>query len=181
MKKELVVIGNGMGGGGAVGGRTKYSADRSHITVFGREKHPDYNRVLLTDVLTGKKTLDDITLNTPQWYKDRGIKLLTGREIEKINRAKRVVITKDGIETKYDKLVLATGSVAVMPPIKGAEKGGVFSFRDVEDCEKIRASVNDCKRAVVIGGGLIGLEGAKALLSMGSRVTVGHLMDRLLE
>ena len=185
MKKELVVIGNGMAGAAAVEEIIKFSPERYNITVFGKEKHTNYNRVLLTDVLSGKKTLKDITLNTPEWYKERGIKLLTGREIEKINRAKRVVIAKDGIETRYDKLILATGSTAIMPQIKGTEKGaekkGVFSFRDVEDCEKIRAAIDGCKRAVVIGGGLIGLEVAKGLLSMGKHVTVVHLMDRLME
>ncbi|HZX35155.1 MAG TPA: nitrite reductase large subunit NirB [Thermodesulfobacteriota bacterium] len=181
MKKELVVIGNGMAGAAAIEEIIKFSPERYNITVFGKEKHTNYNRVLLTDVLSGKKTLKDITLNTPEWYKERGIKLLTGCGIEKINRAKRTVIAKDGTETKYDKLVLATGSTAIMPPIKGAEKGGVFSFRDVEDCEKITAALDDCKRAVVIGGGLIGLEVAKGLLSMGKHVTVVHLMNRLME
>lgn len=180
-RKNLVVIGNGMAGVSTVEEILKLNPDLYNITIFGKEKLPNYNRVLLADVLRSKKNLDEITLNGFDWYKDMGISLHTGVGVKEINRGKRVVIGDDGRSVKYDKLILATGSVPFVPQIPGRDKEGVLAFRNVKDCERIKEAAKNHKKAVVIGGGVLGLEAAHGMLGLGFDVTVVHLMDRLME
>lgn len=180
-KKRLVVIGSGMAGTACVEEITRLDPRRYDITVFGAESHPNYNRVLLAQVLTGEKKLDEIVLHGREWYEERGINLVTGRKVTEIRRRSRVVAAEDGTETPYDRLILATGSLPFMPPVEGADKKGVVTFRNVEDCERIRRGLEEGGRAVVIGGGLLGLEAAWGLKTLGAEVTLVHLMDRLME
>ena len=180
-KQELVVIGNGMAGVSAVEEILRLDPHRYNITIFGKEKLPNYNRVLLGDILTEKKDLKEITLNDFDWYEKNGITLHTGNGVKEINRGKRIVIADNGEEIRYDKLLLATGSLPFVPPIPGTDKEGVIAFRNVKDCEKISEASKKSKRATVIGGGVLGLEAAHGLLTLGFEVTVIHLMDRLME
>lgn len=180
-RKNLVVIGNGMAGVSTVEEILNGDAERYNITIFGKEKLPNYNRVLLADVLTKKKSLDEITLNDFDWYRDMGITLHSGVGVKSINRGKRTVIGDDGTTVPYDKLILATGSVPFVPPIPGIDKEGVVAFRNVNDCKSIREAAKNHKKAVVIGGGVLGLEAAHGMMGLGFDVTVVHLMNRLME
>ncbi|MBI3754369.1 MAG: NAD(P)/FAD-dependent oxidoreductase [Deltaproteobacteria bacterium] len=180
-KKRLVVIGNGMAGVACVEEIVRLDPHRYEITIFGKERHPNYNRVLLSHVLAGEMGLKDITLHPFDWYKEKDIHLNTACKVVELNRGRRVVITEDGRETPYDRLILATGSIPIMPPIHGIDKEGVLAFRNIEDCERIQEASGRLKRAVVIGGGLLGLEAAYGMSRLGMDVTVLHLMDRLME
>ncbi len=180
-RKKLVVIGNGMAGVSCIEEILRLDAGRYDITVFGKEIHPNYNRVFLSYVLTGEKTLEDITLNAFKWYEERGITLRAGCPVSTIDRARRLVLGEDGSEVPYDRLILATGSVPFVPPIPGVEKEGVIAFRNIDDCERLKGAARRSRRAVVIGGGLLGLEAARGLMSLGMEVTIVHLMDRLME
>jgi len=180
-KEKLVVIGNGMAGVSCIEEILRLDAERYEITVFGKEAHPNYNRVFLSYVLTGEKTLDDITLNAFKWYEDRGITLRAGCPVSSIDRSRRLVLGGDGVEVPYDRLILATGSAPFVPPIPGVDKEGVIPFRNIADCERLKGAVKEGRRAVVIGGGLLGLEAARGLMDLGMEVTVVHLMERLME
>ncbi len=180
-KQELVVIGNGMAGVSTVEEILKLDDQRYNVTIFGKEKLPNYNRVLLGDMLRSKKNLDDITLNNFDWYKEMGITLHSGVGVKEINRGRRIVIGDDGTEVNYDKLILATGSLPFVPPIPGVEKEGVVAFRNVRDCDRIKEASKTHKKAVVIGGGVLGLEAAYGMLGLGFDVTIVHLMERLME
>lgn len=114
----------------------KLETNRFHITVFGEEKHPNYNRILLSSVLQGDARVDDIVLNEYSWYEDNGIELFTGDAIAKIDTKKQVVYSSSGIERSYDHLLLATGSNPFMLPLPGVEKEGVIAFRNIGDCER---------------------------------------------
>ncbi len=179
--KELVVIGNGMAGVAAVEEILRYDPGRYNITIFGKEARPNYNRVLLTEVLTGKKSLEDITLNDFNWYKRNNITLRSGSRVVRIDRRRRVVATEDGTTVQYNRLVLATGSVPLVPDIPGTDKQGVYSFRDMNDCEGIKEAAGSGKRALVVGGGILGLEVAYGLHELGMEVTVLHITKRLME
>ncbi len=178
---NLVVIGTGMAGVNCIEEVMRLDPERYNITVFGKERHPNYNRVLLSSVLTGEKSLEDITLNDFNWYKERGITLHTGCRVKEIARGNRLVIGEDGREVLYDKLILATGSLPFVPPLPGIEKEGVISFRDIDDCEKLKEAAGSGRRAIVIGGGLLGLEAAQGIMNLGLEVTIVHLMARLME
>lgn len=180
-RERLVVIGNGMAGNACVEEILKANPDRYEITVFGRERHPNYNRVLLSHVLTGEKTIGDITLHDRGWYEKNGIRLHTACAVREIRRGGRLVVAEGGVEARYDKLVFATGSHPISLSVPGNDKQGVVSFRDIDDCERIRALSRTGGKAVVIGGGLLGLEAARGVLSLGMETTVVHLMDRLME
>lgn len=182
MKREkLTVIGNGMAGVKCIEEILKLDPYRYEITVFGKERYPNYNRVLLAHVLTGEKRLEDIILNDQAWYEENGIKLHAGSRVTEIKRGSRHVLCEDNTEVPYKRLILATGSVPLIPAIPGIDKVGVMTFRDVVDCEKIRDAVKKSHKAVVLGAGLLGLEAAYGLLNLGMEVTVVHLMDRLME
>jgi nitrite reductase (NADH) large subunit len=181
-KKKLVVVGGGMAGMCCVEEVLKLDPDRYEITVLSGEEHLNYNRVLLSQVLRGEKKIEELYLHGREWYEENNIRLVTGCRVESINRPRRTVIGTGGVEAQYDKLVLATGSVPRVPPIPGIDKAGVVSFRDVKDCEKIKGLLEgEGQKAVVIGGGLLGLEAAYSLKTLGADVTVAHLLDRLME
>lgn len=180
-KLRLVVIGGGMAGTACVEEIVKAAPDRFEITVFGREPHPNYNRVLLSHVLTGEKTVEEITTHGRDWYEKNGVRLVTGSEVTDLKRVSRCVAALDVTLAQYDKLIMATGALPIIPQIPGVDRAGVFTFRDVADCERIRPILKKGAKVVVIGGGLLGLEAAYAAIRLGADVTVVHLMDRLME
>lgn len=180
-RKKLVVIGNGMAANALLEEILKTGADQYSITVFGKERHAAYNRVLISHLLTGEKSLKDLAFHSSGWYREKSIDLRTGSPVERIDRAGKKVFTADGVAVAYDRLVISTGSRPFIPPVAGVELDGVMAFRHADDCEKIRGKAAPGAKAVVIGGGLLGLEAAGALLTMGMEVTVVHLMDRLME
>jgi len=159
----------------------KLSPDTYDMTVFGEEAYGNYNRIMLSPVLAGDKTIDEIMLNDEQWYVDNDIKLHKGKKIIEIDRVNRKVIAEDGTIEEYDRLLLATGSTPFMIPVPGNDLGGVIGFRDIKDVDLMLDASKKQKHAVVIGGGLLGLEAANGLLLQGMSVTVVHLMDTLME
>ncbi len=180
-RRKLVVVGNGMAGIRAVEELLKLAPDMYDITVIGAEPHPNYNRIMLSPVLSGDKALADIVLNGPQWYEDHGIRLLTGDAVMAIDRVSRHVVTASGRREPYDRLLLATGSKPFMVPVPGVDLPGVMGFRDIADVETMLDTARSHRRAVVIGGGLLGLEAANGLHRNGMEVTVVHLLDSLME
>ena len=180
-RRRLVVIGNGMAGMRTVEELLELTPDRYDITVFGAEPHTNYNRILLSPLLAGDKSAADIILNTPEWYAERGIALHCGDPVVSVDRRRRVVRSNKGVEIPYDRLLIATGSTPIVLPIPGKELPGVVTFRDLADVDAMLESARRYKTAVVIGGGLLGLEAASALLKRGMQVTVVHLFDTLME
>jgi nitrite reductase (NADH) large subunit len=180
-KQKLVVVGNGMAGIRALEELLKLAPDRYEITVFGAEPHPNYNRILLSPVLAGEMTIDDIILNPLDWYRDNGVTLHLSKTVERIDRTRRLVIADDGSEVDYDRLLLATGSTPFMPAIPGNDLPGVISYRDIRDTDEMIETARAYRHAVVIGGGLLGLEAANGLRQRGMDVTVVHLMPWLME
>src|SRR6266568_4257135 len=178
--KHLVVVGNGMAGVACLEQILKH-APRFEITVFGDETHLNYNRILLSSVLAGEKAADDITLNPLDWYRRHNIRLHVGSRITGVDPALKIVTTQDGTPTSFDTLLIATGSSAFMPPIDGIDKDGVFVFRTLDDTRAMIERSGPGVKAVVIGGGLLGLEAARGLQVQGCDVTVVHLMDTLME
>jgi len=181
MKEQLVLVGNGMAGVRTLEELLKIAPDRYEITVFGAEPYGNYNRILLSPVLAGEKTVDDIMLNDEQWYRDNGITLHKGNKVTKIDRVKRQVLAADGTAARYDRLLLATGSHPFMIPVPGKDLDGVIAFRDIHDVETMLQASRQHRKAVVIGGGLLGLEAANGLMKQGMEVTVVHLLDSLME
>jgi len=189
IKQRLVVIGNGMAGARTVEEILARGGDFD-ITMFGDEPYGNYNRIMLSNVLAGVEDESGIFLNDLSWYAENGITLHAGVRIDRIDRKRRTVHGADGSETPYDKLVIATGSSAFVPPIKGAHvpgRGyhqGVFVFRTLDDTRAMIRYAKEHERAVVIGGGLLGLEAARGLQNHMPHVTlvhaVGHLMERQL-
>ncbi|GIE94668.1 nitrite reductase large subunit NirB [Paractinoplanes rishiriensis] len=189
MKQRLVVIGNGMAGARTVEEILARNGD-FEITMFGDEPYGNYNRIMLSNVLAGVEDESGIFLNDLSWYADNGIMLHAGIRIERIDRFAKMVYATDGTATPYDKLIIATGSSAFVPPIKGAHvpgRGyhqGVFVFRTLDDTRAMIRYAKEHQRAVVIGGGLLGLEAARGLQNHMPHVTlvhaVGHLMERQL-
>ena len=181
MRPKLVVIGNGMAGMRAVEELLKLAPDLYTIEVFGAEPHGNYNRILLSPVLAGEKRIDEIMLNDEQWYRDNGIVLHKGKTVEKVDRKRRTVTATDGTTAHYDRLLIATGSTPIMLPLPGKELDGVIGFRDIADVNLMLEAAKLHRRAVIIGGGLLGLEAANGLLKCGMQVTVVHLMPTLME
>jgi len=178
---QLVVVGNGMAGMRAVEELIARAPDRFEITVIGAEPHPNYNRILLSAVLAGEKTLDEIVVNPHGWYAERGICLIVGTRATAIDRAARRVALADGTSLPYDKLLLATGSKPLAPPVPGLAFPNVRAFRDIADAQAMMAAAQSGGRAVVIGGGLLGLEAAWGLKRRGMAVALVHLMPTLME
>jgi nitrite reductase (NADH) large subunit len=181
MKEKLVLVGNGMAGVRTLEELLKLAPDDYEITVFGEEPYGNYNRIMLSPVLAGDKTIDEIMLNDEQWYADNNIKLHKGKKVVDIDRVNRKVIADDGTVEEYDRLLLATGSQPFIIPIPGNDLDGVISFRDIHDVDLMLEASKQKKHAVVIGGGLLGLEAANGLMLQGMSVTVVHLMDTLME
>ncbi|MES0874939.1 FAD-dependent oxidoreductase [Sinimarinibacterium sp. HSW-8] len=180
-KPRLVVVGNGMAGMRTVEELLKLDASLYDITVFGAEPQVNYNRILLSPLLAGEKTVEDIILHTREWYAAHGIRLHAGDPVVAIDRHRRRVRSAAGRELGYDRLLLATGSKPFIIPVPGAELPGVIAFRDIQDVETMLAAARSHRKAVVIGGGLLGLEAANGLKRQGMDVTVVHVMDRLME
>jgi nitrite reductase (NADH) large subunit len=180
MKEKLILIGNGMAGMRTVDELLKLAPDKYDITVFGTEPHGNYNRIMLSPVLAGDKTIDDIIIHDLQWYHDNGITLHTGKTITEIDRANQIVTTDDGTTADYNKLILATGSNPVILPIEGKKLDGVISFRDINDVKVMIETATTHKKAVVIGGGLLGLEAANGLMIQGMDVSVVHRSNTLM-
>src|SRR5580704_4288657 len=180
-RARLAVVGNGMAGMRAVEELLSRAPDRFDITVIGAEPHPNYNRILLSAVLAGEKTLDEIVINPTGWYDRHGIRLIAANRATAIDRAARTVALADGTAVPYDKVLLATGSRPLAPPIPGLGLPTVRAFRDVADVEAMIGAARSDRRAVVIGGGLLGLEAAWGLKRRGMSVALVHLMPTLME
>ena len=180
-RMKLVLVGNGMAGVRTLEELLKAASEKYDITVFGDEPHPNYNRIMLSPVLAGEQTVEQIILNSREWYAANGITLHTGHKVVKIDRRNRFVEAEDGSRAEYDRLLLATGSKPFVLPIPGADLEGVIGFRDVADVERMIDAASRYKHAVVIGGGLLGLDAANGLMLRGMDVTVVHLTDWLLE
>ena len=178
---KLVMVGNGMAGVRTLEELLKIAPDQYDICVFGAEPHANYNRILLSPVLAGEMTLKEIMLNDEDWYAANGIRLHLGKKIGKIDRRARRVIAEDGTEEEYDRLLLATGSNPFILPIPGKDLKGVLTYRDIGDTNAMIEASSTFKNAVVIGGGLLGLEAANGLKARGMNVTVVHLMGWLME
>ncbi|MCT2343775.1 nitrite reductase large subunit NirB [Niallia taxi] len=179
--KKLVLIGNGMAGVRTIEEILKRNADTFEITIIGDEPYPNYNRIMLSNVLQGKTTINDININDYEWYKDNHINLLTGEKVVRINKDKKEVITDKQQIIAYDELIIATGSSAFILPVPGSDLDGVIGFRTIADTEMMMEAAQNYKRAVVIGGGLLGLEAARGLIDRGMEVHVVHLLPSLME
>ncbi len=186
MKKlKLVMIGNGMAGVRSLEELLKIAPELYEITVFGAEPHPNYNRILLSPVLAGEQKLEEIILNDWAWYEENHITLHAGWTVTEVDRVKRVVHAKNAqgetISAEYDRLILATGSNPFILPVPGKDLKGVLAYRDIADTEAMIAAAAKYKHAVVIGGGLLGLEAANGLMKRGMTVSVVHVMPWLME
>ena len=180
-KMKLVMVGNGMAGVRTLEELLKIAPDQYDICVFGAEPHANYNRILLSPVLAGEMTLKEIMLNDEDWYAANGIRLHLGKKVVKIDRRARLVIADDGTEEEYDRLLLATGSNPFILPIPGKDLQGVLTYRDIGDTNAMIEASATFRHAVVIGGGLLGLEAANGLKARGMEVTVVHLAEWLME
>jgi nitrite reductase (NADH) large subunit len=177
-KQRLVVIGNGMAGGRFVEELlARNGGELFDIVVFGEEPHGNYNRILLSSVVAGSHEIRDIFLNSVEWYHENGVTLHSGVRVEAVDRARKVVIAANGIDEHYDCLVFATGSKPFVPPIEGLGRDGVFVFHTIEDALRIMEYAKHARKAVVLGGGLLGLEAARGLLNRGLEVHVVELMS----
>src|SRR3954465_13548026 len=186
-RARLVVVGNGMAGARFVEEvLERGGGEQFRITVFGDEPHGNYNRIMLSPVLAGDEQEDDIVLNSHDWYADNGVSLRAGVRVERVDTAAKLVHADDGTVTPYDHLVLATGSYSFVPPMAGvrSEDGGllpgVFGFRTIDETRAMLAASRDHRKAVVMGGGLLGLEAARALQSQGMQVELVHAMPHLM-
>ncbi|GAA0660157.1 nitrite reductase (NADH) large subunit [Sphingomonas insulae] len=180
-QEHLVVIGNGMAGCRAVEELIARDPARYRVTIFGAEPHVNYNRIMLSPVLAGEKTFEQIVINDAAWYADNGIELVSGDPVRAIDRAARTVTARSGRTVGYDRLLIATGSDPFIIPVPGKDLPGVISFRDMADVDHMLAAADAGGDAVVIGGGLLGLEAAHGLTLRGMKVTVIHLMPTLME
>ncbi|MDR7060205.1 MULTISPECIES: nitrite reductase large subunit NirB [unclassified Sphingopyxis] len=180
-RDHLVVIGNGMAGCRAVEELLARDPARYRVTIFGAEPRVNYNRIMLSPVLAGEKSFDDIVINDAEWYAANGIALVAGDPVAQIDRAAKTVTTRGGSTESYDRLLIATGSDPFIIPVPGKDLPGVIAFRDMDDVDTMLAAADAGGDAVVIGGGLLGLEAAHGLSLRGMKVTVIHLMPTLME
>jgi len=198
MKKKIVVIGNGMAGARVVEEILKRAADKFEIVMFGAEVHGNYNRILLSNILNQTQDPSEIVMNPLSWYEENGIKLRRGVKVFKVDRERKVVIGKKLpkevvayalhdesvglglVEESYDYVIIATGSRPFVPPLEGFGQRGTFLFRTIEDCSAIAGYAKECEKAVVIGGGLLGLEAARGLLTHNVQVTVIEANNQLM-
>ncbi|SEA92129.1 nitrite reductase (NADH) large subunit [Thalassobacillus cyri] len=182
---KLVLIGNGMAGVRCIEHILKEGTAAFDITIFGSEPHGNYNRIMLSSILQGNTTYEEIMLNPINWYEENGIHLFTGESVIFIDKEKKIIETDKGRKVPYDKLIIATGSSPAILPLNGADKEGVISFRTIEDCRRMTKAAKLYKKAVVIGGGVLGLEAARGLLNLGMEVHVVHrskyIMQRQLD
>nr|WP_145157388.1 nitrite reductase large subunit NirB [Paenibacillus terrae] len=181
MSRRLVMIGNGMAGARCIEEILRRDRDRYEITMIGDEPYPNYNRIMLSPVLQGKTTFEEITINDWDWYQSNSIHLLSQERAVEINRASKEVRTDRGTVVPYDELIIATGSSAFILPVPGHDLEGVVGFRTIEDTKMMLETAKQYKKAVVIGGGLLGLEAARGLMNQGMEVHVVHLLPHLME
>jgi nitrite reductase (NADH) large subunit len=179
--KKIVLIGNGMAGVRTLEELFKITEEKFDITVFGSEPYGNYNRIMLSPVLADEKTIDEIMINDLDWYKDNDITLHTDSTITSINRSSKAVVDDKGNSYDYDKLLIATGSNPFILPIEGHDLDGVIGFRDIADVDQMIDAAKNHKNAIVIGGGLLGLEAANGLMKQRMNVTVVHLLADLME
>ena len=180
-KQKLLVVGNGMAAGRVVQELVTRAPQLYDITIFGAEPRVNYDRIMLSPVLSGEKAYQDILIHDEAWYEEHGVTLLKGRTVTEIDRDNRCLRDAAGETHAYDKLLIATGSSPFIIPVPGADLPGVVTYRDLDDVEKMLAAAGAGGRAVVIGGGLLGLEAAAGLRARGMEVTVLHLMPTLME
>jgi nitrite reductase (NADH) large subunit len=180
-KMKLVMIGNGMAGVRTLEELLKLAPDAYDITVFGAEPYPNYNRILLSPVLAGEQTVQDIILNDLNWYSDNHITLHLNKLVVDIDRVAQVITAEDGTRVEYDRLLIATGSNPFILPLPGKDLPGVIAYRDIADTEAMIEAAKHYQRAVVIGGGLLGLEAANGLKLRGMETTVIHVAPWLME
>ncbi|ANE48117.1 nitrite reductase [Paenibacillus swuensis] len=180
-REKLVLIGNGMAGMNTIEHIIKLAPHKYDITVFGSEPHPNYNRILLSYVLAGDSKVEDIVIHPMEWYEANGIHLYSNETVTSVDTAGQNVTTDSGLTVAYDKLIVATGSNPFMLPLPGADKEGVMAYRTIRDCEIMIEASQQYKKAVVIGGGLLGLEAARGFLNLGMQVDVVHIVDTIME
>lgn len=181
MKQKLVVIGNGMAPGRALERLLESSPDAYEVTIFNAEPRVNYDRIMLSPILSGEKSFEEIVIHGDGWYVDNGVALYKGHKVTAIDRTARTVTSEHGITVGYDKLIIATGSMPIVIPVPGHDLAGVLTYRDLDDVNAMLVAAKSGGRAVVIGGGLLGLEAAAGLASQGMDVTVLHLMSTLME
>ncbi|MCP1199672.1 nitrite reductase large subunit NirB [Notoacmeibacter sp. MSK16QG-6] len=181
MKQKLVVIGNGMAPGRMLEHLIEAAPDAYDVTIFNAEPRVNYDRIMLSPVLSGEKTFDEIVIHGDGWYVERGVTLYKGHKVVAIDRVAKTVTSEHGETVPYDKLVVATGSNPFIIPVPGHDLAGVLSYRDLDDVEAMLLAAQSREKAVVIGGGLLGLEAAAGLKERGMDVTVLHLMPTLME
>ena len=180
-RQKLVVIGNGMAPGRALEKLLETAPERYEITIFNAEPRVNYDRIMLSPVLSGEKSFEDIIIHGDGWYIEHGVTLYKGAKVTRIDRDIKTVTTQTGISAAYDKLIIATGSVPIILPVPGADLAGVVTYRDLDDVHAMMLAARSRGKVVVIGGGLLGLEAAAGLKEQGMDVTVLHLMPHLME
>jgi nitrite reductase (NADH) large subunit len=181
MTEKLVIIGNGMAPGRMLEHLFEQAPGRYQVTIFNAEPRVNYDRIMLSPVLSGEKSYEEIVIHGDGWYIDNGITLYKGHKIIGIDRAAKTVTSDHGVTESYDKLVIATGSVPFIIPVPGKDLPGVITYRDLDDVQAMLLAAQSRAKAIVIGGGLLGLEAAAGLNSRGMDVTVLHVMPTLMD
>ncbi len=181
MTKKLVVVGNGMAPGRMLEHLFETAPGAYEVTIFNAEPRVNYDRIMLSPVLSGEKSFDDIVIHGDGWYVQHGVTLYKGHRIVAIDRAAKTVTSDAGVTAPYDHLVIATGSTPFVPPVPGHDLPGVLAYRDLDDVDAMILAAQSKAKAVVIGGGLLGLEAAVGLARLGVETTLLHVMDRLME
>ena len=180
-KQKLVMIGNGMAGLRTIEEILERSDSQFDITIIGKEHYPNYNRIMLSNILQKKMTVEETIMNPYEWYEENNIQLIVNDPVETVDRSAQTVTTSKGVEVNYDICIFATGSSAFVLPIPGSDLPSVIGWRTIEDTERMIEIAKTKKKAVVIGGGLLGLECARGLMDQGMEVTVLHLAEWLME
>jgi nitrite reductase (NADH) large subunit len=181
MTERLVIIGNGMAPGRMLEHLLEAAPDRYQVTIFNAEPRVNYDRIMLSPVLSGEKAFEEIIIHGDGWYIKHGITLYKGHKVVAIDREAKTVTSDHGVTDPYDQLVIATGSVPFIIPVPGKDLPGVLSYRDLDDVNAMLLAAQSRAKAVVIGGGLLGLEAAAGLKERGMDVTVLHVMPTLME
>lgn len=181
MTEKLVIIGNGMAPGRMLEELFEKAPGAFDVTIFNAEPRVNYDRIMLSPVLSGEKRYEDIVIHDDAWYAKNGVTLLKGARVTEIDRDRRIVTAADGRTATYDKLVIATGSTPIIIPVPGHQLPGVLAYRDLDDVDRMLEIARGGGRAIVIGGGLLGLEAAYGLKRQGMEVTVIHLMPTIME
>jgi nitrite reductase (NADH) large subunit len=181
MTEKLVIIGNGMAPGRMLEHLLEAAPNRYRVTIFNAEPRVNYDRIMLSPVLAGEKSFEEIVIHGDGWYIRNGITLYKGHRVVAIDRQEKTVTSDTGVTETYDRLVIATGSVPFIIPVPGRDLPGVLTYRDLDDVNAMLLAAQSRAKAVVIGGGLLGLEAAAGLAERGMDVTVLHVMPTLME